>query len=587
MWATERLTINDNGLEVATAIKNHTAISVSDGSFKLQHGTAGFILADKLHCAPSSTNRIVGCHVTPGAPTDQSPYRSELSGIYAILCVAEELCQFYDITTGSLRIGCDNEKSIWMAIDKQGSLSPKSMSFDLISAIRHKIRKLPITIISHWVKGHQDNLIRDPSRLDTWATLNIEMDSLAKLFWEDSYGRATRQYKIHDETHAIYVKGQKLCGPLSNQLYSACEGPPLQHHWVTRGKLPLSHLRAVNWEACGNAAKLLGVGLRFWKTKHVAGIFANGKFMQRWKFWTHSNCPRCQTPDEDATHVIRCPVVTPLWPLAIQPLTVWLAKAETPPDIIAAILERIRAWRTCTPSRLRTSHCTPDLAATIQAQDTIGWQSFFEGFLATEWELLLDRYFDSINSRRSGRRWCAGLIHQLWLLIHDLWVHRNTILHDHVPASTQLATAQMHASISGQYNQGLDGLSPTHFRSYFSRPLSALLALSEAYKRNWLNNIISARDHLEATQPGFDISTSRTSERRCLQAWLDLPRSRGPKACRLRPTKNTPSLRSGSSRPNNAAARSKRSRTPSSHNSSSRKKFRPHLPVDYSFIPIR
>ena len=142
------------------------------------------------------------------------------------------------------------------------------------------------------------------------------------------------------------------------------------------------------------------------------------------------------------------------------------------------------------------SHCTPDLAATIQAQDTIGWQSFFEGFLATEWELLLDRYFDSINSRRSGRRWCAGLIHQLWLLIHDLWVHRNTILHDHVPASTQLATAQMHASISGQYNQGLDGLSPTHFRSYFSRPLSALLALSESYKRNWLNNISSARDNL-------------------------------------------------------------------------------------------
>ena len=583
MWAMERLNVSDNGQEVARAIQSKTAISVSDGSFKLQHGTAGFVLAHKDHCSPSSPNRIMGCHVTPGAPTDQSPYRSELSGIYAILCVAEEICDLYSITTGGLIIGCDNEKSIWMAIDKQGSLSPKSKSFDLISAIRKKIAKLPISITSHWVKGHQDNFIRHPSRLDTWATLNIEMDSLAKLFWEDSYGRPTRQHSIHDETHAIYVNGQKLCGPLSRQLYSACEGPPLQQHWVTRGKLPLSHLRLINWEACGSAAKLLGVGLRFWKTKHVAGIFANGKFMERWKFWSHSKCPRCQESDEDASHVIRCPVVTPLWPLAIAPLTAWLVKAETPPDIMAATLECIRAWRTATPSRLRVEHCTPDLAATITAQDSIGWQSFFEGFLAIEWELLLDRHFDSINSRRSGRRWCAGLIHQLWLLIHDLWVHRNTILHDIVPATTQIALAQLHASISNQYNQGLNGLSPTHFRSYFSRPLRDLFSLSETYKRNWLTNLISARDHLQQTQPGFDTSTSRTNERRCLQAWLDLPRCRRAKSCRLRPIVPTNTQSTPASRP----TRPKRPYQASSTQSTKRKRYRPNLPVDYSFVPIR
>jgi hypothetical protein len=92
----------------------------------------------------------------------------------------------------------------------------------------------------------------------------------------------------------------------------------------------------------------------------------------------------------------------------------------------------------------------------------------------------------------------------LWLLLQDLWDHRNAILHDTVLAAVQLATVQLHAAVSGQYHQGLDGLSPTHFCSYFSRPLIDLLALTVAYKRNWLvANLIAARDQLanQATIP--------------------------------------------------------------------------------------
>ena len=124
------------------------------------------------------------------------------------------------------------------------------------------------------------------------------------------------------------------------------------------------------------------------------------------EIWIHSNCLHCQEPDEDATHVIRCYAVTSLWPLAIKPLTMWLTKADTPSHIMAALLERIRAWYTSsTLSCHCIAHCTPGLAATIQAQNSIGWQLFFEGSLATEWELLLDWYFNSTNSKRSGCPW--------------------------------------------------------------------------------------------------------------------------------------------------------------------------------------
>eukprot|EP00978_Attheya_sp_CCMP212_P041489 scaffold238547_cov43-Attheya_sp.AAC.1 len=73
----ERFQALDNGAALANAIRNGTAQGVSDGSFKLQHGTAAMVMVDPLLDDPLSPARIVGCHVTPGNSDDHSPYRSE------------------------------------------------------------------------------------------------------------------------------------------------------------------------------------------------------------------------------------------------------------------------------------------------------------------------------------------------------------------------------------------------------------------------------------------------------------------------------------------------------------------------------
>jgi hypothetical protein len=140
-WALERLMMRDNGLAVTSAIRDRTAVAVSDGSFKDQHGTAALVLCDPTKALPSSTSRIIGCHVTPGNLSDQSPYRSELSGIYGILCVMEEICKLYDITSGKITIGCDNEKCLWMSIDKPGSfyqLDQNPSTCSLLSGTRYR-----------------------------------------------------------------------------------------------------------------------------------------------------------------------------------------------------------------------------------------------------------------------------------------------------------------------------------------------------------------------------------------------------------------------------------------------------------------
>jgi hypothetical protein len=197
-------------------------------------------------------------------------HRSELSGIYYILCVVEELCSLHNIESGSITIGCDNEKCLCMTIDKAGPLSPKSVSFELLSVIRSKICHLPVIVCSHWVEqGHQNNYSRDYSCLDIWARFNIEMDSLAKLFWEDSNDRQDYQQRLLGETHIISVRGTQICSSLAISLYSACEGHKLKQYWQERKNISASCILSINWAACAGAAQLLGISLRFWKTKHV------------------------------------------------------------------------------------------------------------------------------------------------------------------------------------------------------------------------------------------------------------------------------------------------------------------------------
>ena len=61
--------------------------------------------------------------------------------------------------------------------------------FDLLSATRAPLQASPIQWKFRHVKGHQDE---DPEAvLDHWAFLNIQMDNLAKSYWQEQLHSAT------------------------------------------------------------------------------------------------------------------------------------------------------------------------------------------------------------------------------------------------------------------------------------------------------------------------------------------------------------------------------------------------------------
>jgi hypothetical protein len=82
---------------VAPAIRDGTAIAISDGSFKDGFGTSALVIE-----ASDSTDNIIAVNVVPGNLADQGSYRSELAGIFGQITLVNTLCNVHGITQGPL-----------------------------------------------------------------------------------------------------------------------------------------------------------------------------------------------------------------------------------------------------------------------------------------------------------------------------------------------------------------------------------------------------------------------------------------------------------------------------------------------------
>lgn len=173
LWASE---FPDDGLPLANAIVQGTAIAVTDGSFNYklsaQLGTASWIIFD-----PQQSTFVKGWVQTSTSTDGVDPYRSEFQGIHTIVLALKILCQVHKITQGSVTLYCNNINGIRRASDSFLELPPTTKQADIIRAIRRITHNLPINIIFEHVKGHQDNT---QYSLTIPETLNCIMDADAK-----------------------------------------------------------------------------------------------------------------------------------------------------------------------------------------------------------------------------------------------------------------------------------------------------------------------------------------------------------------------------------------------------------------------
>jgi hypothetical protein len=99
--------------------------------------------------------------------------------------MVEVICTHFDITSGEIEVGCDGLSALRIAFGQGSNFDPdiKDPDCDMLSTIRKALAQSPVKWTWRHVLGHQDD--NGIKVLDRWVTLNIEMDNLVKVHWND------------------------------------------------------------------------------------------------------------------------------------------------------------------------------------------------------------------------------------------------------------------------------------------------------------------------------------------------------------------------------------------------------------------
>jgi hypothetical protein len=414
---------DDNGKSVARAIMKGSARAISDGSFKDSMGTSSTVIYgdDEAH-------RIISVNAVPGHRQEQSAYRSELAGIEGALAILESVCTVHDIQQGAATIGLDGQQAL---IEASGDwpLNPSRADFDMLTDIRAKVKRLPITIHWKWIKGHQDDDVSFDD-LDEWAKANVLVDNIAKAYWNHvvTEGSEPTAHRFGDEAWALYVNGTKVGKFDKQKIYRSIYEEKTMVYWAKKSDRHREIIRGVDWELCGSAFKKLTISKQRRVTKHASGHMACGKMMKIWSFQDHEECPRCAEVKETPLHVLDCGAMSTkvIWSKSMTKLQTWMESTNTMPELQTALITRLRQWKGETNDNPTFStHC--GLRAAILHQDEIGWYNFLMGRISLQWKEVQQRYYEWLGRRNTGKKWATALIQKVWEVSWDMWDHRNDV----------------------------------------------------------------------------------------------------------------------------------------------------------------
>ena len=151
-WIFDNVEMPDQIDMIVNDIISGNAIGVSDGSFKDEFGTAAWVIEDS-----TGKQSIIGRLVTPGFPSNHSAYRSEISGVYAMVAMVEGIKEVWNITKGHVTLGCDGMQAGLQGLDVLNNTTVcTQQSFDLLSGIQGYLKDSNVTYTYKHIKGHQD-----------------------------------------------------------------------------------------------------------------------------------------------------------------------------------------------------------------------------------------------------------------------------------------------------------------------------------------------------------------------------------------------------------------------------------------------
>ena len=491
-WALQHVKITDNGRAIAGAIEQGSAVMVGDGSLKYGLGTAAFVIE-----GAGSNHRITAVNQTPGPIKEGDSHRCEMSGMYGGVLLLKLICEVNNVHFGKVKIACDNETAVG-TFDYDFIPHTKHSSFDLVSATYSILRECPFEWEGVHVKGHQDQK-RAYHSLSRLSKLNVQMDKLAKAYWqylvtnfqEDSIPVPV-SHPIYKEGWQLWAGDVKIVEPSTNKLYSLIQDPITRSWWVRHGHSTWEAMRLTDSNATEAMMTSLPQPRRRWVAKQSSENCGVGTTMVEWGFWENPDCPRCPCKQETTAHVQQCMGhgSQDIFESSITSVQKHLTKQKTCPILQQSLIKCLRKFRMDQPIDPNDFPLPVRLA--VHDQNKIGWLDLLEGRASKQWQLIQMQYYKDKDMKKSSKKWIKGVLVQLIHLAWKQWDHRNKInqrvtkpqaaraiklLDEDI---TEMLTTQMHELLSGDKRR-------------LNRNIIDLLAKPVAYKKKWLCHTRIAR----------------------------------------------------------------------------------------------
>lgn len=485
------------------ALHSGSGVLVTDGSYKPLVSRELGAAAWQFEC--SLTGAVCCGEVqTSGQPHEVNPYRSELQGIHTGLLGILAFCQFHDISQGSFKVGCDCESGYKLAA-KRGLVVPVGIKHsDLIRAIRMVVSKLKdrsITVEFFHIDGHQDDYVEFDD-LDRPSQINVLMDTAAKARIDRmAAGPITHPPdRIQFEGWSCHVQGIKMTSDATRSILRVIHAGPMIDYLSSerRNRMSAEAFPLVDWMAVGDAMSKSPPLFRMWASKHNSRYCGVGHMQHIWGFWDHDRCPCCQQPDETTTHLLLCPHagMTLTWQIEVDTVKEWLEQVDTHEDIITCLSDALTARDTDHSFLL---DCPQSCLEAAWEQEEIGWQNFVEGKLSKTWRDMQEVHYASIGSQRTASAWATGLVTRLLEAVHNMWLYRNAVDHEHDQQGLKRKEAQELAqAIVDEFDLGTENLSRRDHH-YIRRGRDSVNALSASDKQAWLRGIRLARESQTST----------------------------------------------------------------------------------------
>ena len=520
-WIGHWISIPAQSRECAEYMYESQSTGVSDGSFDEYTDvcTAAWILTFGDYTAK-------GGGIVPGPEGMSSAYRGELGGLLGQLLAIWALEQCHPPTKPySVQIACDGQSALFKALTaNRQSFTSRHKSFDIISQITVLQEQINGTLVPVHVYGHQDELNKKLSNLET---LNIRMDSMAKEILQ----------KVLDEDRDIpdalplTPKGLvqvdygdiPVTSSLASTLRFYIAKDRILDYWESKGRFKSEiSIKEIDWIVLRRTSEELSFAMgRFvskWTTHHI-GV---GRMMELRQARAKNSCPRCDHPEETTLHVLRCrnKASRKIWRKGIRKVEKWMENSHTHPEIGRAISATLRNFN---KDESYDSFVDPlaegPIRECLQAQVKIGWVGFLEGLFSTQWAKLQEEYFRSTDLRRSGLRWAVNLSKQLWKLVFTMWDHRNTVLFTTSKIDELSGIAQIKQAILQEKELGLGKLDPS-YAPYLTLSSSSFSNMKTIDLRRWLSLIRQARE-----ESGY-IYTDEIATNKALRDWVGLSESK-------------------------------------------------------------